>query len=483
MYREGSLGHYFIKDQDRDYVAECWPGQSSWPNFLDGKAREWWASKFALSAEMPANVHIWNDMNEPAVFGATSCEGTFPKHLLHKSSDGIEHEDREVHNLYGLLNAAGTYLGLLKRTGGVFRPFLLTRSFFSGTQKFAWTWSGDNAARWSDLRVSIASLVTSGLGGIPFTGTDVGGFFGNSTEELLVRWYQAGAWCYPFFREHANIESAFREPYLLRTAAMSIIRNAIRDRYKMLPMWYTAVRNANLTGEPVVQPLWMEFQQIPLFHASETLVLVANALLVAPVAAPVPATVEIVKPPGRWFRFSDGIELAASVNVTVLLDEIPVFIRGGKIVPAYTKAALSTKEILATPITLHVALDEHGRANGTLYLDDGETHRFMDGEYLLKRFYFANGVLSSKTAGRSVPQGLVGMRIDRVVIYNQIKRVWWVNVALTDEFVIRGESGPETSYRWELVEFMLVVIIVVIVATACRIVRRRVAQRNQTKYV
>jgi alpha-glucosidase (family GH31 glycosyl hydrolase) len=65
----------------------------------------------------------------------------------------------------------------LNRTNGTFRPFLLTRSFFSGTQKFAWTWSGDNSAQWTDLKISIASLIVSGLGGIPFTGTDVGGFF------------------------------------------------------------------------------------------------------------------------------------------------------------------------------------------------------------------------------------------------------------------------------------------------------------------
>jgi hypothetical protein len=74
------------------------------------------------------------------------------------------------------------------------------------------------------------------------------------------------------------------------------------------------------------------------------------------------------------------------------------------------------------------------------------------------------------------------MRIDRVVIYNQTKRVWRVNVALTDEFVIRGESGHEASYRWELVAVGLVVILVVIVAIACGLARWRVGPRNQKKY-
>jgi alpha-glucosidase (family GH31 glycosyl hydrolase) len=383
-------------------------------------------------------------MNEPAVFGPTSAEGTFPKNLIHKTSNGIEHEDREVHNLYGLLNAAATYFGLINRTAGKYRPFLLTRSFFSGVQKFAWTWSGDNSARWVDLRVSIASLIVSGLGGVPFTGTDVGGFFGNSTEELLIRWYQTGAWCYPFFREHADFNSAFREPYLFRKK--DIIRSVIQDRYKLLPFWYTAIRNANLTGEPVVQPLWMEFPNVSEFHTIESEVIVGNSILVVPIVTPKPLEVFVMKPPGKWYDFFNGRELVKSGNVSVSLSEIPVFIRGGKIVPMYTKTAMSTKEILATPITLLIALDERGKAFGNLYLDDGETNLFMEGEYLQKSFAFENGILTSKTFGKKVPEVIAQMRIDRVIVYGDRKIVWKANVKIADEFTI----GPE----WEVEEIM-----------------------------
>jgi alpha 1,3-glucosidase len=106
MYSQGSNNGFFIKKRGRSYIAQCWPGRSSWPSFLDARARAWWGSYFELSDVMPANVHIWNDMNEPAVFGPTSCEGTFPKDVIHVDSDGFDHEDREVHNLYGLLNVA-----------------------------------------------------------------------------------------------------------------------------------------------------------------------------------------------------------------------------------------------------------------------------------------------------------------------------------------------------------------------------------------
>jgi alpha 1,3-glucosidase len=439
MYTEGDKNKLFVRKNGRTYVAECWPGRSSWPNFLDAKARTWWGSHFTLTKGMPANVHIWNDMNEPAVFGPTANDGTFPKDLIHTTTDGVEHEDREVHSLYGLLNAAGTYLGLLNRTGGVYRPFILTRSFFSGTQKFAWTWSGDNTAQWVDLRVSIASLVVSGLGGVPFTGTDVGGFFGNSTEELLVRWYQAGAWCYPFFREHCDINAAFREPYLLSGESLTIIRSVIRDRYRLLPLWYTAVRKANLTGEPVVKPLWFEFPSVAELHTLETEVLVANSILVVPIATPSPARVTVIKPPGRWYRFFNGTELTKDVNLSVPLSDIPVYIRGGKIVPIYSRYALSTKEILTTPITLHIALDENGHAEGDLYLDDGETHAFLTGQYLQKRFEFSNGALRSFTEGGTIPDKLAGIRLERLVIYDAVRTQRSVNQSLADDFVIERE--------------------------------------------
>jgi len=191
-----------------------------------------------------------------------------------------------VHVLQRLIdisqNMSGFVRSLLNRTNFECRSFTLTRSFFAGSRKYAWTWCGDNSARWMDLRVSIANLIVSGLNGIAFTGADVGGFFGNVTAELLVRWYQVGAWCYPFFREYANVRSSYREPYLYNHTILRIIRHAIEDQYRMLPMWYTTVHVANLTGESITKPLWVEFPEIEIFHDFEGEILVANSLLVIP---------------------------------------------------------------------------------------------------------------------------------------------------------------------------------------------------------
>jgi alpha 1,3-glucosidase len=213
-----------------------------------------------------------------------------------------------------------------------------------------------------------------------------------------------------------------------------IILSAIEDRYRMLPMWYTAVRKANLTGEPVVQPLWFEFGSIPQFHVLESEVLVGNSLLVVPVVSSSPAVVSVVKPPGKWYNFFNQSELSESMNYSVRsTKEIVVFIRGGKIVPAYSKSARSTKEILATPITLHIALDEENSAQGELYLDDGETHGFLEGKYLQNSFEFGGGVLKVKANGEGIPEQLLGMRIDRLVFYGGMVTEINVNLSLAKD--------------------------------------------------
>jgi alpha 1,3-glucosidase len=81
---------------------------------------------------------------------------------------------------------------------------------------------------------------------------DVGGFFGDPTPELLVRWYQAGAFM-PFFRAHAHIDTKRREPYLFDEPIRGYLRDAVRLRYQMLPVWYNAFYDASIGGYPIMR--------------------------------------------------------------------------------------------------------------------------------------------------------------------------------------------------------------------------------------
>ena len=175
-------------------------------------------------------------MNEPSVFSGP--EMTVPRDLLvsisisnytfHLRLFNLQHfgnvENREIHNIYGLLMTTSTFNGLVKHRPNL-RPFILTRSFYAGSQRTAAVWTGDNMSKWEHLKISIAMLLSHSVTGITFIGADIAGFFFNpESEELVIRWYQASVF-HPFMRAHAHIETKRREPWLFSEFA----RNTIRD--------------------------------------------------------------------------------------------------------------------------------------------------------------------------------------------------------------------------------------------------------------
>ena len=146
------------------------------------------AEQFALDKYKgsTANLYTWNDMNEPSVFNGP--EVTMPKDC--KSLAGVEH--RDWHNLYGMFFHRATAEGLTLRgaaTGE--RPFVLSRAFYAGSQRWGAIWTGDNAAEWSHLAIASSMLLSINVAGLSFAGADVGGFFGNADAELMTRWMQA----------------------------------------------------------------------------------------------------------------------------------------------------------------------------------------------------------------------------------------------------------------------------------------------------
>uniref|UniRef100_A0A673K9R7 Glycoside hydrolase family 31 TIM barrel domain-containing protein n=1 Tax=Sinocyclocheilus rhinocerous TaxID=307959 RepID=A0A673K9R7_9TELE len=186
-----------------------------------GYARQFSLSKYEGSTE---TLFVWNDMNEPSVFNGP--EQTMPKDAVHHG--GWEH--RELHNLYGFYRHMATFEGLLTRSGGTERPFILSRSFVAGSQRLGAIWtSGDNVATWEYLKISIPMLLSPSLTGMHFCGADVGGFVQVPDPELLVHWYQAGA-LQPFFRGHS-----------------------LGTIYGLLPYWYTLFHQAHTSALPPIR--------------------------------------------------------------------------------------------------------------------------------------------------------------------------------------------------------------------------------------
>ncbi|XP_045304012.1 neutral alpha-glucosidase C isoform X2 [Leopardus geoffroyi] len=401
VYAEAKEQGFFVRNHEGgDFEGVCWPGLSSYLDFTNPKVREWYSSLFTFSAYQGSTdiLYIWNDMNEPSVFRGP--ELTMQKNAIHHGN----WEHRELHNIYGFYQQMATAEGLIQRSKGKERPFVLTRSFFAGSQKYGAVWTGDNTAEWSYLKISIPMLLTLSITGIPFCGADVGGFIGNPEAELLVRWYQAGAY-QPFFRGHATMNTKRREPWLFGEEHTRLIREAIRQRYTLLPYWYSLFYRAHMAAEPVMRPLWIEFPEELNTFGVEDEYMLGSALLVHPVTEPKATTVSVFLPGSNevWYDSKTGTywEGACTVKIPVTLDTIPVFQRGGSIVPIKTTIGKSTGYMTDSPYGLRVALSTKGSAVGELYLDDGHSFQYLhQKQFLHRKFSFLSGVLTNSCADK-----------------------------------------------------------------------------------
>ncbi|MED6193066.1 putative glucan 1,3-alpha-glucosidase [Stylosanthes scabra] len=394
LHKEASEKGYYVKDSSgNDYDGWCWPGSSSYLDMLSPEIRSWWGDKFSYQNYVGStpSLYIWNDMNEPSVFNGP--EVTMPRDALHVG--GVEH--REVHNAYGYYFHMATSEGLVKRGDGKDRPFVLSRALFAGTQRYGAIWTGDNTAEWEHLRVSVPMVLTLGLTGVSFSGADVGGFFGNPEPELLVRWYQLGAF-YPFFRAHAHHDTKRREPWLFGERNTELIRDAIHVRYALLPYYYTLFREANTTGVPVMRPLWMEFPSEETTFSNDEAFMIGDSLLVQGIYTE-RAKQASVYLPGKeaWYDFRTGNVYKGGVThkLGVTEESIPVFMRAGTILTRKDRFRRSSTQMTNDPYTLVIALNSSQEAEGQLYIDDGSSFNFLQGAYIHRRFIFKDGKLTS----------------------------------------------------------------------------------------
>lgn len=381
IHKEATAKGLYVKKADgvEDYDGWCWPGSSSYLDFTNADARQWWAEQFSYTKYKGSTptLFTWNDMNEPSVFNGP--EVSMQKDLKNLAGD----EHREWHNIYGMLFQRATGEGLIQRNPGHdIRPFVLSRSFFAGSQRYGAIWTGDNEAKWEHLQIAAPMLLSLNTAALSFVGADVGGFFGNTDAELFTRWMQAGAY-QPFFRGHAHHDSARREPWMFDDDTLHRLRKSSVTRYALLPFWYTLFYEAKTTGMPVMRMMWMEYPREEALYHMDHQYLVGADLLVHPVIEPETDTAEVVFPArDSWYdvetlqlvseAMEDGMGVVSKV-VQADLDQIPVYQRGGSILPRKLRVRRSSMLMQKDPYTLYVALDRELQATGKLYMDDEES--------------------------------------------------------------------------------------------------------------
>lgn len=450
-------GLYVQNTGGEAYVGDCWPGQSSWPDFYNKRTRDWYASLFHDS-NYPGgsrDIHTWVDMNEPSVFKAP--RNTMHKHAVHTDDAGNKIEHRYIHNAYSLFSLMATYQGSLEAAGPAAqskreRPFILTRSFFPGSQRYGAMWNGDNMANWAHLQNTQPELLSLSVSNFPFCGCDVGGFFHNPEEELFVRWMQAGVF-YPFLRGHAHLETKRREPWTFSEAAQNHIRNALALRYTLVPYLYTTFLHAHRDGETVMRPLIYEFPAQEALREVQDTFMFGPSLLVAPVVHKGATEKQVVLPAGTvWYRYQTGEAVVgpgttAGVTVPITLDSIPLFLRGGHVLPVKLRLRRNTAAARIDPFTLLIALNQQGNSHGDLYLDDGTTFDYQSGAYAHRQFSFTKGTLTCTAAPAAGPDGGISSSVARPAAFavpNAVERI--VVMGLAGHIAsVDASTGPASS--------------------------------------
>ncbi|KAM4124060.1 hypothetical protein ACB094_01G203900 [Castanea mollissima] len=376
VYDSGSKTDVWTQKADgRPFVGEVWPGPCVFPDFTQSKVRSWWAS---LVKDFTSNGvdGIWNDMNEPAVF--KSVTKTMPESNIHRGDDELGgcQNHSYYHNVYGMLMARSTYEGM-KLANENKRPFVLTRAGFIGSQRYAATWTGDNLSNWEHLHMSISMVLQLGLSGQPLSGPDIGGFGGNATPQLFGRWMGISA-MFPFCRGHTETDTFDHEPWSFGEECEEVCRLALKRRYRLLPHIYTLFFKAHTIGTPVAMPTFFADPKDPNLRKLE------NSFLLGPIlvyASTMPGQgldkLDCTLPKGIWLRF----------DFDDSHPDLPaLYLQGGSVIPLGPPHQHVGESKPSDDLTLLVALDEHGKAEGFLFEDDGDGYEFTKGGYLLTHY-------------------------------------------------------------------------------------------------
>jgi alpha-glucosidase len=402
LFEEGRSRNLFCKTESGQlFIGQVWPGRTVFPDFFKAEARAWWADLNARHVTCGI-AGIWNDMNEPAT-------GEVEPFAMRFDRDGENYSHERYHNQYALLMAMATQEGLRQAAPNL-RPFVLSRAGFAGIQRYAAQWLGDNCSDWDHIEMSIPMSMGMGVSGQPFVGADIPGFAITPSAELAARWMQYGALT-PFCRCHNEAGQPDQYPWSFGPGVEKRSRAALALRYCLLPYIYSAFMRASETGDPIQRPLVYDFQHDR--HARETddAYLFGEALLVAPVFKPGQTARHVYLPHGTWVDWHTGERHAGGEFITAAapLDKIPLFARGGRVIPTYESAPLSTMGHYPEVIELHLIVpDEEGEFHSHLHEDDGATNAFREGAFIRTTFHMqrlgTRVSLSATTEGQGFPE-------------------------------------------------------------------------------
>ncbi|MBR1670509.1 MAG: alpha-glucosidase [Butyrivibrio sp.] len=403
IYEEGVKNDYFCKKENgENLVAAVWPGKVHFPDFLNEKAREWFGSKYKILLDQGIEG-FWNDMNEPAIFytedhlnevfeqiedykgknldirlffafkelvgSIDNNEADYRRFYHEYKGRRIRHD--KVHNIFGynMTRAAGEAFEKLTDK----RVLMFSRSSYAGMHRYGGVWCGDNRSWWSHLLLNIQQMPALSMCGLLYSGADIGGFSADTTEDLVMRWTEFGIFT-PLFRNHSAEKTRNQELYRFKNT--EDFKNIVELRYALLPYLYSEFMKAALNFEMLFKPLSFEYEDERCAEIEDQLLL-GESLMLAPIYRQnatgrnvyLPEDMKLIR--FRSYKdYDEEILPAGDHYVRAELNEIPVFVRRGGVLPIATPKKRSTE---VDEKDLKFICYEAQPGDYDLYTDDGVT--------------------------------------------------------------------------------------------------------------
>ncbi|GAB4369732.1 MAG: hypothetical protein Kow00121_09870 [Elainellaceae cyanobacterium] len=377
-------------------------------DWSDPVAGEWFHRQRRLPNLTQLGIHShWTDLGEPETFDPRACyEG------VEVTATGLKNEHGDLHNLHNLLWNRSIWDGYVANQGqtdalGITnpRPFIVTRSGAAGSQRYGTAfWSGDIASNLQSLATHFNAQMHMSFSGIDYYGADIGGFrrevlpynnrqgsYRGYESEMYTQWFANGAWFDLPVRPHTDNEFiTVTPPYDTAPDLVGKLESNLanlRQRYQLIPYYYSLAYRAYLYGEPLVPPPVFYYQNDPNLREMGNEKLIGRDILIGVVARHGEYERDLYLPVGTWVNYHTDEWVTSTGEVVEDLPvyregifRLPAFVRSGAILPMMavdetTKDAFGNRQDGSAPqneLQLRVYADSTP-SSFTLYEDDGLT--------------------------------------------------------------------------------------------------------------